>query len=169
MIEGLVCLAGRLEHLGYRTPLSELKHAFRYSGLIEAKGGLMERAERIIAICLGLLIPVLLIPILHWLAVHRMVKRFHVMITRREVEEGNQAVAFDASGENFVIRADSANPAASAIISSSTCSRPALSIMTTSKAFRRPRSMARPTMSTGFSSLSQASNSAPTCPARRWS
>jgi phosphatidylinositol phosphate synthase len=31
---------------------------------IEAKGGLMERAERIIALCLGLLIPVLLIPIL---------------------------------------------------------------------------------------------------------
>ncbi|MDX2382137.1 MAG: CDP-alcohol phosphatidyltransferase family protein [Acidimicrobiia bacterium] len=31
---------------------------------IEAKGGLMERAERIIAICLGLLFPVLLIPIL---------------------------------------------------------------------------------------------------------
>jgi CDP-diacylglycerol--glycerol-3-phosphate 3-phosphatidyltransferase len=30
----------------------------------EAKGGLMERAERIIAICLGLLFPVLLIPIL---------------------------------------------------------------------------------------------------------
>lgn len=31
---------------------------------IDAKGGLMERAERIIALCLGLLIPVLLIPIL---------------------------------------------------------------------------------------------------------
>ncbi len=31
---------------------------------IEAKGGLMERAERIIALCVGLLIPVLLIPIL---------------------------------------------------------------------------------------------------------
>jgi CDP-diacylglycerol--glycerol-3-phosphate 3-phosphatidyltransferase len=31
---------------------------------IDAKGGLMERAERIIAICVGLLIPVLLIPIL---------------------------------------------------------------------------------------------------------
>jgi CDP-diacylglycerol---glycerol-3-phosphate 3-phosphatidyltransferase len=31
---------------------------------IDAKGGLMERAERIIAICLGLLVPVLLIPIL---------------------------------------------------------------------------------------------------------
>jgi len=31
---------------------------------IEAKGGLMERAERIIAICVGLLFPVLLIPIL---------------------------------------------------------------------------------------------------------
>ena len=33
---------------------------------LNAKGGLMERAERIIAICLGLLIPVLLIPVL-WL------------------------------------------------------------------------------------------------------
>jgi len=33
---------------------------------IEAKGGLMERAERIIAICIGLLVPVLLVPIL-WL------------------------------------------------------------------------------------------------------
>jgi CDP-diacylglycerol--glycerol-3-phosphate 3-phosphatidyltransferase len=31
---------------------------------IEAKGGLMERAERIIAICVGLLFPVLLVPIL---------------------------------------------------------------------------------------------------------
>lgn len=31
---------------------------------IDAKGGLMERAERIIAMCLGLLVPVLLIPIL---------------------------------------------------------------------------------------------------------
>ena len=31
---------------------------------LDAKGGLMERAERIIALCLGLLIPVLLIPIL---------------------------------------------------------------------------------------------------------
>ncbi|MGD9997586.1 MAG: CDP-alcohol phosphatidyltransferase family protein [Ilumatobacteraceae bacterium] len=33
---------------------------------LEAKGGLMERAERIIALCLGLLFPVLLIPVL-WL------------------------------------------------------------------------------------------------------
>ena len=33
---------------------------------LEAKGGLMERAERIIALCIGLLIPVLLIPVL-WL------------------------------------------------------------------------------------------------------
>ena len=31
---------------------------------IAAKGGLMERAERIIMLCLGLLFPVLLIPIL---------------------------------------------------------------------------------------------------------
>jgi CDP-diacylglycerol---glycerol-3-phosphate 3-phosphatidyltransferase len=31
---------------------------------IDAKGGLMERAERIIALCLGLLVPVLLVPIL---------------------------------------------------------------------------------------------------------
>ena len=31
---------------------------------IEAKGGLMERAERIVAICVGLLFNVLLIPIL---------------------------------------------------------------------------------------------------------
>ncbi len=31
---------------------------------LDAKGGLMERAERIIALCLGLLFPVLLIPIL---------------------------------------------------------------------------------------------------------
>jgi CDP-diacylglycerol--glycerol-3-phosphate 3-phosphatidyltransferase len=31
---------------------------------IDAKGGLMERAERIIAICVGLLFPVLLVPIL---------------------------------------------------------------------------------------------------------
>lgn len=31
---------------------------------LEAKGGLMERAERIIALCLGLLFPVLLIPML---------------------------------------------------------------------------------------------------------
>ena len=33
---------------------------------LDAKGGLMERAERIIALCIGLLFPVLLIPIL-WL------------------------------------------------------------------------------------------------------
>ena len=31
---------------------------------IDAKGGLMERAERIIAICIGLAFPVVLIPIL---------------------------------------------------------------------------------------------------------
>ena len=31
---------------------------------LEAKGGLMERAERIIALCIGLLFPPLLIPIL---------------------------------------------------------------------------------------------------------
>jgi CDP-diacylglycerol--glycerol-3-phosphate 3-phosphatidyltransferase len=31
---------------------------------LEAKGGLMERAERIILLCLGLLVPVLLVPIL---------------------------------------------------------------------------------------------------------
>ncbi len=42
---------------------------------LEAKGGLMERAERIILLCLGLLVPVLLVPIL-WVmlaltAVHR--------------------------------------------------------------------------------------------------
>ena len=33
---------------------------------LDAKGGLMERAERIIALCLGLLFPLLLIPVL-WL------------------------------------------------------------------------------------------------------
>ena len=45
---------------------------------LDAKGGLMERAERIIALCLGLLFPVLLFPALQrsldraQLAVHRM-------------------------------------------------------------------------------------------------
>jgi CDP-diacylglycerol--glycerol-3-phosphate 3-phosphatidyltransferase len=31
---------------------------------LEAKGGLMERAERIVALCIGLLVPILLIPVL---------------------------------------------------------------------------------------------------------
>jgi alpha-aminoadipic semialdehyde synthase len=40
MIESLVCLAGRLRHLGYDTPLLEIKHAFEYDSLIEAKNHL---------------------------------------------------------------------------------------------------------------------------------
>lgn len=51
---------------------------------LEAKGGLMERAERIIALCLGLLFPPLLVPIL-WItlvlttvtAVQRFIKVWH--------------------------------------------------------------------------------------------
>jgi len=65
----------------------------------DAKGGLMERAERIIALCLGLLVPVLLIPVL-WVmlaltgitAVHRFAKVWRQATVARAVELAERGV-----------------------------------------------------------------------------
>ncbi len=65
----------------------------------DAKGGLMERAERIIALCLGLLIPVLLVPVL-WLmlvltsftAVQRFVKVWRQATVARAAELAERGV-----------------------------------------------------------------------------
>jgi CDP-diacylglycerol--glycerol-3-phosphate 3-phosphatidyltransferase len=61
---------------------------------LDAKGGLMERAERIVVLCLGLLIPVLLIPIL-WvllvLSAVTAVQRFVKVWRQAEVAPVTQA------------------------------------------------------------------------------
>ena len=67
---------------------------------LEAKGGLMERAERIIALCIGLLFPPLLIPIL-WImlvltvvtAVQRFVKVWKQAASRRSRRRGSRCAA----------------------------------------------------------------------------
>jgi CDP-diacylglycerol--glycerol-3-phosphate 3-phosphatidyltransferase len=65
----------------------------------DAKGGLMERAERIIALCLGLLVPVLLVPVL-WVmvaltsatAVQRFVKVWRQATVARAIELAERGV-----------------------------------------------------------------------------
>lgn len=47
MIESLVALAGRLESEGVTTPLMELKHAYEYGTLVEARNHLLQIGERI--------------------------------------------------------------------------------------------------------------------------
>jgi alanine dehydrogenase len=47
MIESLVCLAQRMAYHGVATPLQELKHAYEYSSLIEAKNHLLQIGQRI--------------------------------------------------------------------------------------------------------------------------
>ena len=53
MIESLVCLAQRLELQGKKTPLLDIKHAYEYSSLDEAKDHLKEIGSRILAEGLG--------------------------------------------------------------------------------------------------------------------
>lgn len=66
---------------------------------IEAKGGLMERAERIIAICLGLLFPVLLVPIL-WV----MLALTTVTAIQRFVKVWRQAAVAPITAERIEMR-----------------------------------------------------------------
>lgn len=66
---------------------------------IEAKGGLMERAERIIAICLGLLFPVLLVPIL-WI----MLALTTVTAIQRFVKVWRQAAVAPITAERIEMR-----------------------------------------------------------------
>jgi len=66
---------------------------------IEAKGGLMERAERIIAICLGLLVPVLLIPIL-WV----MLVLTTITAIQRFVKVWKQAAVAPVTAERIEMR-----------------------------------------------------------------
>jgi saccharopine dehydrogenase (NAD+, L-lysine-forming) len=47
MIESLVALGQRLEHLGKRTPFLEVKHAYEYASLDEAKAHLREIGRRL--------------------------------------------------------------------------------------------------------------------------
>ena len=47
MIESLVALAGRMESNGVVTPLLDLKHAYEYGSLVEAKNHLLQIGERI--------------------------------------------------------------------------------------------------------------------------
>jgi alpha-aminoadipic semialdehyde synthase len=47
MIESLVCLAQRMAYHGTATPLQELKHAYEYGSLIEAKNHLLQIGQRI--------------------------------------------------------------------------------------------------------------------------
>jgi alpha-aminoadipic semialdehyde synthase len=53
MIESLVCLGQRLAYLGEKTPLLEVKHAYEYASLEEAKAHLRTVGERIAAEGLG--------------------------------------------------------------------------------------------------------------------
>ena len=66
---------------------------------IDAKGGLMERAERIIAICLGLLFDVLLIPIL-WL----MLVLTSITAIQRFVKVWRQAAIAPVTAERIEMR-----------------------------------------------------------------
>jgi alanine dehydrogenase len=47
MIESLVCLARRFETMGRKTPLLEIKHAYQYASLEDAKRHLREVGEKI--------------------------------------------------------------------------------------------------------------------------
>ncbi|MFM8266709.1 MAG: CDP-alcohol phosphatidyltransferase family protein [Ilumatobacteraceae bacterium] len=66
---------------------------------LDAKGGLMERAERIIALCLGLLVPPLLIPIL-WL----MLGLTAATAVQRFVKVWRQAAVAPVTAERIEIR-----------------------------------------------------------------
>jgi CDP-diacylglycerol--glycerol-3-phosphate 3-phosphatidyltransferase len=66
---------------------------------LDAKGGLMERAERIIALCIGLLIPPLLIPIL-WL----MMALITVTAVQRFVKVWRQAAVAPVTAERIELR-----------------------------------------------------------------
>ncbi|MFZ9629471.1 MAG: CDP-alcohol phosphatidyltransferase family protein [Ilumatobacteraceae bacterium] len=66
---------------------------------LDAKGGIMERAERIIALCLGLLIPPLLIPIL-WLTLGLTA----VTAVQRFVKVWRQAAVAPVTAERIELR-----------------------------------------------------------------
>lgn len=66
---------------------------------LDAKGGLMERAERIIALCIGLLVPPLLIPIL-WL----MLALITVTAVQRFVKVWRQAAVAPVTAERIELR-----------------------------------------------------------------
>jgi CDP-diacylglycerol--glycerol-3-phosphate 3-phosphatidyltransferase len=66
---------------------------------LQAKGGLMERAERIIMLCLGLLFPVLLVPIL-WV----MLVLTTVTALQRFVKVWNQAAVAPVTAERIEMR-----------------------------------------------------------------
>jgi len=66
---------------------------------LDAKGGLMERAERIIMLCLGLLFPVLLIPIL-WI----MLALIAVTAVQRFVKVWRQAAVAPVTAERIEMR-----------------------------------------------------------------
>lgn len=66
---------------------------------LDAKGGLMERAERIIALCLGLLIPPLLIPIL-WITLALTA----VTAVQRFVKVWRQAAVAPVTAERIELR-----------------------------------------------------------------
>lgn len=66
---------------------------------LDAKGGLMERAERIIALCLGLLFPVLLIPIL-W----AMLVLVAITAVQRFVKVWKQAAVAPVTAERIELR-----------------------------------------------------------------
>ena len=66
---------------------------------LDAKGGLMERAERIIALCIGLLIPPLLIPIL-WM----MLALITVTAVQRFVKVWRQAAVAPVTAERIELR-----------------------------------------------------------------
>jgi len=66
---------------------------------LSAKGGLMERAERIIMLCLGLLFPVLLVPIL-WV----MLVLTTVTALQRFVKVWNQAAVAPVTAERIELR-----------------------------------------------------------------
>jgi len=66
---------------------------------LDAKGGLMERAERIIALCLGLLFPSLLVPIL-WI----MLALTAVTAVQRFVKVWKQAAVAQVTAERIELR-----------------------------------------------------------------
>ena len=66
---------------------------------LSAKGGLMERAERIIMLCLGLLFPVLLVPIL-WV----MLVLTTITALQRFVKVWNQAAVAPVTAERIELR-----------------------------------------------------------------
>ena len=101
MIESLVCLGQRLEYLGSSTPLLDVKHAYEYNSLEEAKEHLRALGEKIAAEGLGGRIKPLVIGVAGYGNVARGCQEILDCLPIREIPVGDLAVAAEDFGEDF--------------------------------------------------------------------